>query len=119
MRWPLAFLAIFALLFAPAGDERPSAPTRGAQEGVDPRVIAPTVREGMVATGASLTIHYLRVTEQRPSSEPAPFAVVSAVAGLVLAWGASLAAGLPSGSRPHLVALRALAPRAPPALGSI
>jgi hypothetical protein len=119
MRWPLAFLAIFALLFAPAGDERPSGSTRGAQEGVDPRVIAPTVREGVVAAGARLTIHHIRVTEQRASAEPVPLAVASAVAGLVLAWGASFAAGVPSGSRARLVALQALVPRAPPALGSI
>ena len=119
IRWRLALLAIFAILFAPAGDERPSVSTRGAQDGVDPRVIAPTVREGIVATDARLTIHHFRVTEQRPSAEPVPLAVASAIAGLVLGWGASLVAGVRSGSHPRLVALQALAPRAPPALGSV
>lgn len=119
MRWPVAYLAVFALLFAPAGDEGPMRPTRGAQEGVDPRVIAPTVREGIVATGANLTTRYLHLTEQRPRSEPIPHAVASAVAGHLLVWAASFAPGLPPGSRPRLVALRALVPRAPPALGSI
>jgi hypothetical protein len=119
MRWPVAYLAVFALLFAPAGDEAPMRPTRAAQEGVDPRVIAPTVREGIVAKGAKLTTLHLRVAEQRVPSEPIHLAVASAVAGMLLAWAASFAAGLLLGSPPHLIALRARSPRAPPALGSI
>lgn len=119
MRWPVAYLAVFALLFAPAGDEGPMRPTRGAQEVVDPRVIAPTVRHGIVAKGAKLTTFHLRLTEQRAPSEPIPLAVASAVAGMLLAWAAFIAAGLPLGSPPRLIALRARSPRAPPALGSI
>jgi hypothetical protein len=119
MRWPVAHLAVFALLFAPAGDEGPARPTAGAQEEVDPRVIAPTVREGIVAKGAKLTTLHLRVTEQRAPSQPIPVTVASAVAGMLLAWAALFAADLPSGSRPRLIALRVRSPRAPPAVGSI
>jgi len=117
-RWPVAYLVVFALLFAPAGDEGPMRPTRVAQ-GVDPRVIAPTVREGIVAKGAKLTTLHLRVTEQRAPSEPIPLAVASAAAGMLLAWAAFFAAGHPLGSAPRLMALRARSPRAPPAPGSI
>lgn len=118
MRWPVAFLAVFALLFAPAGDE-PVGSTRSARERVDPRIIAPTVREGIAAAGTKLTIRHLQVTEQRDRWESIPLAVASAAAALLLVLGASLAVGLPSGSRPRLIALRALVPRAPPVLGSI
>jgi hypothetical protein len=117
--WLIAYLVVFALLFAPAGDEGPMRLTRVAQEGVDPRIIAPTVREGIVAKGAKLTTLHLRVTEQRAPSEPIPLAVAAAVAGMLLAWAAFFGTGLPLGSATRLIALRARSPRAPPALGSI
>jgi hypothetical protein len=119
MRWPVAYLAVFALLFAPAGDEGTRGSTRVAREGVDPRIIAPTVREGMVASDAKLTARYVPVAEKRVQSVSIPPAVASGMAALLLVWAASFAAGIPTRRRRRFYTRRALVPRAPPALASI
>ena len=113
-------MAVFALLFAPAGDEGTRGSTHVTPEGVDPRIIAPTVREGMVAKGVKLTARNLEGADKRGPSESIPLAVTSGLAALLLLrWATFFAAGLPAGSHPRLIARRALVPRAPPALASI
>jgi hypothetical protein len=118
-RWPLVYFAVFALVFAPAGDEEPVRSNGVARARVDPRIIAPTVSEGMVAGSAKLTARHFQVTERRVQTDSLPRALPASVTGLLLLWAASESAGLWAACRRRLITHRALAPRAPPAFGSI
>jgi hypothetical protein len=114
-RYSLVYLAMFALLFAPAGADGPKGSGDVARAPVDPRIIAPTVGEGMVAASATLTTRRFQVTEQRVQLDSLPLVIRASAAGLVFLWAA--VAGAPrAGTRPTLSAARALVPRAPPAL---
>jgi hypothetical protein len=115
-RCALVFLAASAILFAPATYERPWGWNQGSAAPIEARVLAPTVREGLVAS-SRLTAH------QQPGDDgvprrPVALAAVAAVA--VLLAGVWLALAFPSRrTGPRIIFFRLRVPRGPPRLQPI
>jgi hypothetical protein len=104
----VAFLAISGVLFAPATYEAPSDWAQLEPTPMGARVLAPTVREGMVA--AKLSTSGLQAGD-RLQPKPLTFAVPTASAAVLLI-GALSALGLALGrSSPSLTFLRNFVPR--------
>jgi len=112
----VASLAVLALLFSPVPDEWSIGSNRGPREPVDPRILAPTVREGIVAVRPKLTARQTTDQQSRPGF--VLLAVASAAAAVLLVW-VSVAPRLPSGGGPRLLAFRGLVPRGPPVLQAV
>lgn len=107
----MAGLAVFAVLFAPA-DRWPleSSPVPGA---IDPRILAPTVRDAVVAASPRIKARSIDIAEQRSGPESI-FPSVALATLAVLLVASLVARGLPGSRRLPLVLLRSLVPRAPP-----
>jgi hypothetical protein len=116
--WAVAFVAVTALLFAPATDEGSPSSVRGAPGPADPRILAPTARDGVVAVRPKLSTDRLRITDRRFSDEPIPLAVVASAAAVLLLWATGVVAPRPGGGR-RPVTLRGLNPRGPPGLPAV
>lgn len=114
-RWAVTLVAVSAVLFAPAANESPLGLTQSPRVPIEARVLAPTVREGIVATDPRLTIRHPRTGDFRSWPEAVAFAIAAAAAAMLLT-GASLAGGLPSRSGPRLIVFRNPVPRGPPGL---
>jgi hypothetical protein len=114
-QWAPAFLVALAVVFAPAPDEEPLGPVRGAEDSVDARILAPTVRQGIVDTGPKLSTRHLQIADQRSRLGPISLTLASGAAVVLLAsviWSARRK----SRAAPRFVALRARVPRGPPTL---
>lgn len=109
----MAFLAISAVLFAPAAYDGFSGSPQSEPAPIEARVLAPTVREGMVA--AKLSRSHLQAGDQ---SQPKPFAfAIPAAAVAALLIGAFFAVGLPLRRNSQAFAFfRIRVPRGPPGL---
>jgi hypothetical protein len=114
-RWPLVFLVVLAVLFAPAGEDDSSGSVPEAEGSVGARVLAPAVREGILATGPKSAARLPHPADQRSGQALIPLTLASAAAVLLLVF-LTWFARLDSRVAPRLVALRVTVPRAPPAL---
>jgi hypothetical protein len=110
----LLFLVVLALLFAPARNEELDS-VSGADDPVGARVLAPTVREGIVTTGPKHSPQQLQVPDQRSELRSIQLTLASVAAALLLA-SLTWSARQESRAAPGLVTLRARVPRAPPSL---
>lgn len=119
VRWAVVFLAVSAVLFAPATYERPEGSTQAPPPPIEARILAPTVREGIVAALPKLSTRHLQTGDHRSRPESVAFAIASAAAAVLLI-GASFAAGFPSRrSGPSLIFFRNPVPRGPPGLQAV
>lgn len=117
-RGPAVWLAAFAVLFAPATEEGPAGSIANSRDLIGARILAPTIREAVVATDPELSTHDPRMGERLSGPRSVPLALASIAIVVLLMW-VSLAAGLPSGGGPRLIAFLSPAPRGPPRLRSV
>jgi hypothetical protein len=111
----LAFFLVLAVVFAPAGEERPGSPVRLADDLVGARILAPTVREGIAGGDQKLSARQLSGSDQRSGLGFVPLIPASVAAVLLLVLLAWLARE-EAGSFLRWFLLRALVPRGPPNL---
>ncbi len=109
------FLVVLAVLFAPARDEDPLGSVPEADGSVGARVLAPSVREGILATGPKFSARLPQAADQRSGQALIPPTLASAVAILLVVF-VTWSARRDSRAAPRLVSLRVLVPRAPPTL---
>lgn len=115
MQWALSFFVVLAVLFAPAWEEETAGPSRPADDSAEAWLLAPTLREGIVATGPKLSARHLQTADQRSRSEPVPVTLASVAAVLVL-LSLTWSARRESRAASRLVAFRSRVPRGPPIL---
>jgi hypothetical protein len=109
------FFLVLAVLFAPATEERLGSPVRPADELLGARILAPTIREGIVATDLKLSARQLAGSDQRPRLGLIPLIPASVAAVLLLFLLTGLARE-EAGAILRWPLLQALVPRAPPYL---
>jgi hypothetical protein len=111
----LVFFLVLAVLFAPAGEERPGSPVRLADDLVGARILAPTVREGIATADPKLSARKLSGPDQRSRLGSIPLIPASVAAVLLLVLLAWLVRE-EAGAILRRFVLRALIPRGPPHL---
>jgi hypothetical protein len=115
-RWAIAFLAVLAILFAPARDREPVGDRRRAGKPLESQILASAFHEAVVAIGPKLTNLQFHAITHRSRLEAVSLAVT--LSALLILLAAFFARGLPAGNRLRLAASHAPIPRGPPSATS-